>query len=238
MATTYRQVLNRVLRTLGEDEVPDAASELTDDYHKLVGTFVNQIKEEIEDAHTWRTLSDDMQTVHVAGEASASITSATDRSRLRYMNVQGVGSVAIVYDQTDPNAPYLLREISNAEMAYKQNVTPVTAESPIYFCLSRDANGLDPELVRITYWPTPSTERNVELHMFTPQAYLEDDDLDVTVKVPIRPLILGSIWYALEERGEELGVSNLYTEERYRASLDAAISIDAAQQGLDELVVS
>jgi hypothetical protein len=91
--------------------------------------------------------------------------------------------------------------------------------------------------MQIKVYPKPTTTRSITLQMVTPQARLEDDDLAVVVKIPSRPIEMGAVWYALEERGEEMGTSALFTEERYRKALDDAIARDAEEQGGYELQV-
>jgi hypothetical protein len=55
--------------------------------------------------------------------------------------------------------------------------------------------------------------------------------------IPSRPLEIAAIWYALEERGEELGANAMFTEERFRKALDDAIARDDAEQGGNDLLV-
>lgn len=86
-------------------------------------------------------------------------------------------------------------------------------------------------------YPKPTANRNYTLTMFTPQARLSETALDTVIAIPARPLEMGAIWYALEERGEEMGTNALFSEERYRAALSDAIARDAEEQGVYELQV-
>jgi hypothetical protein len=87
------------------------------------------------------------------------------------------------------------------------------------------------ETLQVKVYPKPTTTRSLTLQMVTPQAWLEDDDLDDVVLIPARPIVMGVVWYALMERGEEMGTSALFTEERYRKALDDSIAADAEEQG-------
>jgi hypothetical protein len=49
---------------------------------------------------------------------------------------------------------------------------------------------------------------------------------------------MGVTWYAMEERGEELGVNALFSEQRYANMLNAHVSRDLAEQGEAQLVVT
>jgi hypothetical protein len=46
-----------------------------------------------------------------------------------------------------------------------------------------------------------------------------------------RILELGAAWWCLQERGESLGANSMFSEERFRASMDDLIQKDVAMQG-------
>jgi hypothetical protein len=132
---TFRTILNRVLRTLREDEVDASETELTDDYQKLVATFVNQIKEEVEDAHTWRDLQQTHTASIVANTQIATIVDATDRSRVVHMAGED-GPVPLVFDITTPTAPIPLWEVPLADLEYRiASDSPGTANEPCMFAV-------------------------------------------------------------------------------------------------------
>ena len=231
MASTFREVCNRVLLTLREDQIDGAETSLSSDYHQLIGTFVNQIKEEIEDAHLWR----DLQQTHTAqittGNNSGSIVSANERSRLVYFNTE-FGPRPVVFDVTDANNPIQLSEAPLALVAYNQLADPTTTSTnPVAFAIAADGAG------GLTFhvFPKVTSTRNFTLRMVTPQDRLDVNDVDTVIKIPTRPLEMGAIWYALEERGEELGINSLFTEERFRKALDDAIARDAESQDIYQM---
>jgi hypothetical protein len=232
--TTMRTVLNNVLRVLREDEVDSGTTSLTIDYQKLVATFLNHIKEEVEDAHQWR----DLQTPHTATVAALSntglITGANERSRLVRVNTEE-GLLPVVFDVTDAANPFQLFERPLAQMRYwiAQDTNPGTTQYPGDFCVEGNANGT----LDIVVYPKPTTQRTYSVLMITPQTRLADNDLDTVIKIPTRPIEMGTIWYALEERGEEMGQSALFTEERYRKAVDDAVARDADEQGGPELQI-
>jgi hypothetical protein len=234
MAVTFRTMINRVLRAVSEDEIDDTVDEIQDDYHKLVATFVNIIREEVEAATNWRSLQQTLPVTVNASATSAEITGANERSRLvRVQDARRGRLVPLVFDVTDTNNPQALTELSRPEMIYRQTMeSGSTNTSPAYFAID-DSSG---DAVNILVHPTPSTQRTLAVTMVVPQERMEDTDLDTVIKIPTTPLELGSIWYALEERGEELGQSNIFTEDRYRNALDAAVSRDVEEQGGLEMV--
>ena len=237
MATSWLTMLNRVLRVLGEDEIVTTATELTDDYHKLVSTFANQIKEEIEDAHNWRALRQEYNVTVPINATSTAITSPSapnERSRLiREQNAHHGALLPLVFDQTDSENPYRLTEWDISMMVRRVELETDTNYDDISF-FSVD-NAAD-ETVNLLTYPPCKEQRTIDLHMVTPQAYFADNAITTNILIPVRPLIMGTIWYALEERGEELGINGIYTEKRYQDALDSAIGRDDAEQGDIQLV--
>ncbi len=239
MAVNYRQMLNRVLRTLGEDEIGSSVAELATDYNKLVGNFLNQIKEEIEDAHNWRSLRTVLSNVVLANTSSIALTGSNERSRLvRTLDTRfnrGFGAVPLVFDTTDNPDPAPLHELDISELLYREQLDPdLRASNDVSHFAIDDSTG-DELLVRV--WPTPATARTIVAHMVVPQARLGDTDLDTNITIPTRALEVGTLWYALEERGEELGINALFSEERYNNALNDAIARDSAESGGMDLVI-
>ena len=54
---------------------------------------------------------------------------------------------------------------------------------------------------------------------------------DSPIVMPSRVIEIGTSWWTLEERGEELGANSMFTEERYRRALDDMATKDQAMQG-------
>jgi hypothetical protein len=228
MATTYLQALNRVLELIGEDAVPNAATSLTQDYHILVGAFMNDIKEQVEDAHNWRSLRTTTSTTVTGGDSTAAITGADERSRLvRIYQQNACGVVPLVFDTTDAGDPTPLQEIDLSELIYRDTVEPDTRQDPCYFALDNSAG----DTLNLMVHPRPSGDRTIQTTLITPQGILSNDSLSTVISVPIRPIITGTVWYCLEERGEELGPNALFSERRFADALNAAIARDSAEQG-------
>jgi hypothetical protein len=230
---TFREILNTVLRGIREDEIESSETELTTDYHKLVALFVNHIKEEVEAAHNWRDIQEVFSATVTALASDAIVTNASKLARVARMQGDS-GLIPLVFDVTDPTSPIPLKEYPLAEINYRQMTDiPGTAVEPYAFALRSVGN--DTLVIRV--YPKPTTQRTISLVLFSPQPRLADDDLDEEVKVPSRPIEVGGIWYALQERGEELGTNSMFTEERFRNALDDAIASDSAEQGDNNLIV-
>lgn len=229
--TTFRQALNRVLEVLAEDQISSDSSPLSE-YQTLVANFMNQIKEEIEDAHNWRSLRTSHTATITADTFTGDITNATERSRLvRILQQDRDHIIPLVWDVTDPTEVDYITEMDLAELLMRQQIDPdntVTNGSPSHFAISAGEDGTS---LDVLVWPTPATQRTLRIEMITPQDWLTASDLATTIKIPVRPLVLGTLWYALEERGEELGVNTLFSEERFRAGLNDSISRDNTEAG-------
>lgn len=229
---TYRQVLNRVLTALSEDELASGLTELSEQYHKLLGLFVNQVKEIVEDQHNWRALRDTENVTIAASTNSGTFTNANERSRVyRVFDEMAGEERALVFDITSTNNPYRLKEMDLAELLRRRRLDTSNGNDPMAF--SMDMSAGTPTL---QVWPTPTNERTIEVTLITPQPNLAVDDLDTNIYVPARPIEVGAIWYALEERGEELGVSGLFNEQMFDQVLGSAVGRDAGEQGDYNLV--
>ena len=229
---TYRTVLNRVLKALSEDEIGSGVSELTESYHKLLGLFINQFKELVEDQHNWRALRDTESVTVSAAAYTGTFTNANERSRILRVYDERCGEErALVFDVTDANNPYRLREMDISEMLRRRTLDTSNGNDPTFFAM--DMSSGTPTL---QVWPTPTDERTISVTLITPQAELADDALDTTILVPARPIEIGATWYALEERGEELGVNGLFNQEMFDQTLGSYVARDAEEQGGYNLV--
>lgn len=237
MATTWLQLLNKVLRPLGEDEITAATVELVDDYHKLVSNFANQIKLEIEDAHNWRALRTTYTVTVPINQMETAITSPSapgEQARVLREHCANAGMLLpMCFDMTDASQPYRLRERDIANhLAAVRTETNTNYDDISTFAVD---NATD-ETVNLLTFPPCKEQRTVSIDLINPQPWFDDDLLTTNIKIPMRPLLVGTLWYALEERGEELGINGLYTQERFLKALDDAIARDMAEQGGLDLV--
>src|SRR6266404_1427225 len=235
-ATTLRVVLNRVLTAIGESKIDAAVATITDTLALKALEFLNQIKEEIEEATLWRSLRQYLTFTILANTTNAVISRTYERPRVVRVAERQIGKlVPLVFDITDPTNPVQLQERPLAELLFllTQAGTNTTTVQPDRFAVDVSAD----QAVMYVY-PKPNTNRSIAAYMHVPQTTLAETDLDTALKIPDLPLIKGTIWYLLIDRGEEMGASGAFTEERYRTSLDDAVSRDSAESGsLDQLVV-
>jgi hypothetical protein len=230
---TVRTVLNRVLSATGGAAIAvGTGSPLTDSYQLMLLEFLNEFKEEIEEAHQWRSLVQDNLPVTINANSNyALIANTNERSRLvRVPDTDSGEFVALVFDVTVPAYPIPLIEMDLQELKYRVTMDSTSASTtqPSYFAIDHDPTTGQQQL---WVYPQPTTQRSIVVTMVVPQATLMASDTDTNIWIPTTALTRGLIWYAREERGEEIGPSGMFTEQRWINLLDAEIARDRAMSG-------
>ena len=203
---SYLTIVNSVLRKLREDEVTTVTA---NDYSVLIGDFINQVKEEVEDAADWNALRSTTQVTTVADTFRYALTGSGTRSKI--MDVWNDTEDAWMYPRT---SKYL-----NAFL----NTTPLTKTSPMYY----GVNGVDSSGdIYVDLWPVPDAVETINFNLVSPEAELSDDT--DTTALSERVLMLGAWAMAISERGEDGGVSYDEAQQRFMKALNDAISIDAS----------
>ena len=203
----YRTIINKVLRRLREDTVAadwigDLADSDADDYQKLIGDFVNEAKQIVEDAWSGSFLRS-LQTITTsASTATYAIPSATNRTTI----------LQVIDDSND----FVIPQMSDADFYNFTFVGTTQNGSPLFYRL----NGTD-----ISFYPTPDAAYTIKVHMVLPQ-----DDLTeatTTLTVPEQPVVLGAYSLALAERGEDGGTTASIAGGRFEKALADFISKDS-----------
>lgn len=248
MAATFRQIVNNVLTNIGEATIPPSNTTVSDTYQLQVCNFVNHIKEEVEASNNWSSLWTTYTMAYTSGNTTQkivdSVSSLSPNSgcrTIRMMNPSYQREVALCFDVTSFPTPFAMMECALPDLIYYNTVlnqSPV-AYSP-YFCVQDLGN----DVVNLVVGPAAQSSRNIQITLFNPQGRIDPTvagstgGLDTAILTPNFPIELGSSWYALEERGEELGTNSMFTEERFRKALDDAISRDIGQKGDIMMIVS
>ena len=233
--TTLRTVINRVLTAVGETPVAAIVTDLTTLVQLKALEFINQIKEEIEEASQWRSLRQTFAVTVAPNTNSTAIAGTDERARVIRIPAPQAGQlVPLVFDVTAANNQIALFEIPLAELLYRvKQDSGQTVVQPDRFAVDNTSG----QCVLYVY-PTPNTSRSISIAMHVPQATLVHTDLDTGILTPTLPLIKGAIWYIQLDRGEEMGPGGAFTEERYRTSLDDAIARDNAESGTGDQLVT
>jgi len=229
---TILQIINRVLRRLREDTV---ASLNETSYSYMLCEMLNDVHQEMLE-HDWSSMDhvvdvpvdaaqrvlDLTRTEADGGDvANSSRVTKTD-SMLRW----GAGyPQAWIFDtSSDPEGDQLIYlSVEEMENLYQSDRDHTNADTA-YFSL-----GLSPDRAgwEMTIWPTPTESAHIRLKFWTPEDAVDPDtDASRTLLVPDRPLILGLVMLALNERGEEMGEPGNIAERRYYEAFGQAVEAD------------
>ena len=225
---TYLDIINSVLLRLRETE----ATTVTDNsYTRLIATFVNDVMKEMRDEWDWNadirevrfTLAEDDAGGRLDSDASTKVTNnvyLTQRSALVYDTRRR----PILIDVTDAPAESQLWEDNVNDLRRDYNMGSFNKSSPTYFGLEWGETGG-------TIWMDTVMDkaRNFRGLFYIPQEDLstsDNTDAATVVTLPAFPIIMGALFYALNERGEEIGEPGNVAESRYRKAVTAAIEND------------
>jgi len=202
---TLKQLVNNVLIRLREREV---ASVDENSYSKLIGIFIHDAIETVEAAWQWSNLR---TTITITTEADTSLYSIT-----------GAGNKSSVLD--------VINDTSNFFMAYQTahwfsgmflNNTPATGAPKYYVFESLDAASD----AQVRVYPIPDGVYSIKVKIIkrSPDIINDDDQ----VQVPFLPVQALAYAMALEERGEDGGISSVSAKTLAHDYLSDAIAIDA-----------
>lgn len=232
---TFLDLLNKVLRRLREDTVNTMDGT---EYSRLVSEFIAEIHQECVEVHDWTSMR---HTINLA-VANGTRTYNLGKTIANGGNVPNTERVTttdslLVYDQYNQPMAFLFDSDSdtqgnrmipisqtNMERLYQSN-RALTNTEPNYFSyrLHPSNDGLE-----LTLWPIPATTRTARLTFWTPEEEptTEGTDDNTALLVPWKPVYLGTLMLALNERGEEMGEPGNIAERRYYNSLARAIEAD------------
>lgn len=219
---TYLQLINKVLRGLREAQ----AVTITDnDYVELIGQFVNEAKENIEDLGPWRGLSETVSINTVADQLTGvTVTGANDRSYPLYSPTP-YGSLPMVFITT-AGVERRLTIISWSDLVAMQRMYPDAGTAcPSYVAFARDENGMS-----AFFWPTADATYTVKVGVLIPQAELSV--ASTVLQIPARPVWQEALVLAMEERGEEFAGPLDNARARAARSLESAMLSDFGAEPL------
>ncbi len=234
-------ILNRALTLLGEDTIPGGTSEIVDPYLRMLNTACNMIREEVEDSWEWRALNAiAIQTDPVVGNGWVQVSNTNARSRImRHLDYHTGFEQTAVADVTDGDwRPLVEIDQFHMQRLYAKEYAEggsTTDKAEFFSTQPKVVDDWDGALY-MRVFPTPQTIRTYSISTYNPQSTVGNSSIDEYIKVPETPIVLGLYWWALEERGEELGTKSTFAEERYRKALDSAIALDQNGQGDLDLI--
>jgi hypothetical protein len=208
MATyNYLELTNSVLRRLRE---PEATSVSDNDYVRLIATYVNDSKRQVEDAYNWNSLSDTLSAVTGADIFNYVLTGSGQR--FRCIDILNDTSNIVMQNQTTTwmNRAFL---IDNP-----------TKGAPIYFNFNGTNSNGD---TQVDIYPIPDGVYNLRFNVIKPQVELVGNADKLLV--PHEPVILGAFARAIAERGEDAGITGNEAYALYLTSLADAIALESGR---------
>lgn len=240
---THLQIVNRVLRRLREDTVTG----ITDnDYSELIAEFVLDVAQEVNDALDWESLKHTVHVDLVDGTSKYDLTAIvsnggnvrdTDARVCKIdSELQFIGGdqpqVWLFSDDSDAQPTDICYLSPEAFREYKHRNRTKVADDPEYFTIYPEYNGTN-ERLYVELYPEPNAARVLIMRFYTSAPDLAvDGTTDATeVLLPDRPIFLGALMLALNERGEEIGEPGNMAERKYINALSVAMERDIAAAG-------
>lgn len=199
---TQLEIVNNILVVLREDSVSSVAD---NSYSKLLAKFVNDAKADLEDTEwEWSAYEEEIDvTILDDGTREYELTDTNGRSFL--MRDSEHDQIPAAYDVTSGEVGQLFDaplKVLRRERALTNNIVDV--EIPKVFALAADTTNGGYKLVLL--WGA-NTERTWRMYWYVPQAplALNGDDNSTSLLLPSRAIEMRALYYALNERGEEMG---------------------------------
>jgi len=206
-AYNYLQLTNSVLRRLRE---PEATSVNDSEYVKLIATYINDAKRQVEDAYNWNSLSETL--------------SATTTADIFSYVLEGSGQRFRLIDIINDSSNMIMQNRTTRWMDQVFLVNDPQKGTPFYYNFNgTDVNGD----TLVDLYPIPDGAYNIRFNVIKPQVELVAD-ADV-LYVPHEPVIMGAYARAIAERGEDAGVQGNEAYALYLTSLADAIALESGR---------
>ena len=196
-----------MLRKLRETEV-SSVSEST--YSKLIGEFINESKEEVEDSWDWSHLREDIDITTQVGVSKYTATGLGDRFDI--LQVLNIPRDSIV------------RRTSYSWMKRQLLLGNSSQSSPIYYNV-HGTDGTDP---LVDMFPVPNSVETITFNVVRRQDDLVSDTTELLI--PNSAVVLGAYYRAVKERGEDQGDGSGQAAADYAKVWNSAIARDVALQ--------
>lgn len=219
---TYLEIVNTILRKMREGEV---SSVQDTSYSKLIGDFVNEAKEMVEEAWNWTKLRQVITVTTSSSDYEYPIT-GTNGGRPLFSFTK----CPIVWNQEEE----IFLSLSSRERIYKllKNTNPQEGIPYTFHMAGRDSNN-DPI---VWFWNIPDGVYNIDFHYIVPQAKLTNNTDEPIVSS--RAIIYGATALAIEDRGEDGGTGSSTSWERFHSAINDAIIADSGFHPNETLAVS
>jgi hypothetical protein len=202
---TYLQLVNNVLLRLRERQVGTVNE---NSYSQLIGKFVNDSNQEIEQAWDWSGLRTTLSATTTAGVFSYELNNAGTSTEI----------LNVINDTTDN----FLRYASSSDFD-RWYLNPISGE-PQYYTWNGISNDND---IQVDIYPKPDSAYTLRFNIIKRGVELSSDT-DITL-APSKAIELLAYAKAVEERGEDGGQSAQGAYRTAERALSDAIAIDGAR---------
>ena len=204
---TFLNIMNNVLRRLREEEATTVTGST---YIKMVGDFINDAKQLVEEANDWSALRETIVVTTAASDNDYSLTGGGDNVKVMSV-INDTQNCFMGYQTKDwfNDSLYIADEVQGAPKYYTYN--------------GLDSNGDTQVLVS----PTPDGVYSLRFDVIKRQAPLTSNT--DTLLVPAQPVIHLAVALLARERGETGGTSTAAYFPIANKYLSDAIAIDAAK---------
>ena len=202
---TYLNLVNNVLKRLREAEVTTVTQNT---YSSMIGEFVNDAKEFVEDAWDWSALRTTIVVSTTADDYSYSLTGSGIKDKL--------------LDAVNDTSNLRMIQDSKARFNERQYISTAATGAPLYFTFT-GVDGNDDRTIDV--YPTPNGVYSLRFDVTAREDKLSDDAIDSVL--PPSPIIHLAVAMAVRERGETGGTSTQEYFSIANTSLSDAIALDA-----------
>jgi len=214
---TYLELVNAVLRRLRESEATSVQSVGTSNaYARLIGDFVNDAKNQVENAFDWSAL-----------RTTLTLNTTADIFSYELNGSQNSFKVLNVLNDTDN----LVMQYKTGDWFDREFLLSDPQKGTPYFY---NFNGVSPDGdTQVDIYPIPDAVYTLRFNI-TMRNLALSADADRTV-LPTRPIILLATALAIEERGEDGGKQSINGYASGLSSLADEIAMDAARHPEDTI---
>jgi len=209
---TYRELINEVLMRLREDIIAtDWSGNINEstsvsDYHKVIGSMVNDAKRSVENYHDWLVLRETVNISTVSGTKNYNLSS---------------GQEFKIVDAVNNTTGTQLVQVSRSYLNRTKYPTDPSGEPHYYGFNGADASNN----LKIDLSPIPDASETISFDIVKSQDELQTST--TVMKVPTKPVVLGAWARAIAERGEDGGTQSSIAAEESSQALKQAIMLDS-----------
>ena len=207
---TRKELVNEVLRRLREPELGASSTIASSTYATMVASFLNDVKQECEDAWGWGQLRETVEFDTVASTSLYSLPLTTVRTKLLSM-----------WNTTQNSR---MRHVTEDYFNRSTLVGTQSDAGPIYY-RDRGVNAAT-EYKQVELLATPDGVYTIKAEVVNPQKDLSTDDEKLTLSLGRQAMIYGAWGLCISERGEDGGQLMDEISQKYGFHLQTAIALD------------